>query len=148
MNDTNIDANSNVVIDDHGRPEPPLAAGEAYTIVGFLDYQRATLAWRCSGQAAIAETGGSWAPWTIDRTIEQRHATFGEVGAGCAHIADLDREHEPRSPSAQPSCTVRTLVGLATLGPAAPKDCWLACCVETVDRELTISLNVGWTHCT
>ena len=43
------DTNSNVVIDDHGRPEPPLAAGETDTLVGFLDYQRATLAWRCSG---------------------------------------------------------------------------------------------------
>ena len=36
-------------IDDQGRPEPPLAAGEAATLVGFLDYQRATLEWRCRG---------------------------------------------------------------------------------------------------
>jgi hypothetical protein len=33
------------VIDDHGRPEPPLAADEITTLLGFLDYQRATLAW-------------------------------------------------------------------------------------------------------
>jgi uncharacterized damage-inducible protein DinB len=38
-----------VIIDDQGRPEPPVAAGEASTILGFLDYQRATLAWKCSG---------------------------------------------------------------------------------------------------
>ncbi len=31
------------------RPEPPVAAGEAPTLLGFLDYQRVTLAWKCSG---------------------------------------------------------------------------------------------------
>jgi uncharacterized damage-inducible protein DinB len=36
-------------LDEHGRPEPPLAADEAATLLGFLDYQRATLAWKCSG---------------------------------------------------------------------------------------------------
>jgi uncharacterized damage-inducible protein DinB len=37
------------VIDDHGRPEPPVAAGETATLLGFLDYQRATLRWKCAG---------------------------------------------------------------------------------------------------
>jgi uncharacterized damage-inducible protein DinB len=36
-------------LDEHGRPEPPPAAGEAETLLGFLDFQRATLAWKCSG---------------------------------------------------------------------------------------------------
>ena len=36
-------------LDDHGRPEPPIAAGETATLLGFLDYQRATLAWKCGG---------------------------------------------------------------------------------------------------
>ena len=36
-------------LDEHGRPEPPPAADEAATLLGFLDYQRATLAWKCSG---------------------------------------------------------------------------------------------------
>ena len=36
-------------LDDHGRPEPPLAGDEAATLLGFLDYQRATLAWKCEG---------------------------------------------------------------------------------------------------
>jgi len=31
-------------IDDQGRPEPPIAAGEVDTLLGFLDFQRATLA--------------------------------------------------------------------------------------------------------
>jgi uncharacterized damage-inducible protein DinB len=38
-----------VHIDEHGRPEPPEAADEVATLLGFLDYQRATLAWKCSG---------------------------------------------------------------------------------------------------
>ncbi|WP_026874156.1 DinB family protein [Jiangella gansuensis] len=36
-------------LDEQGRPEPPLAADEAGTLLGFLDFQRATLAWKCSG---------------------------------------------------------------------------------------------------
>jgi hypothetical protein len=35
-------------LDEHGRPEPPVAGDEAATLLGFLDYQRATLAWKCS----------------------------------------------------------------------------------------------------
>ena len=36
-------------LDEHGRPEPPVAADETATLLGFLDYQRATLAWKCAG---------------------------------------------------------------------------------------------------
>jgi uncharacterized damage-inducible protein DinB len=36
-------------IDDQDRPEPPLAGDETATVFGFLDYQRATLDWKCSG---------------------------------------------------------------------------------------------------
>lgn len=38
-----------VVVDEHGRPEPPHDATEAATLLGFLEHQRATLAWRCRG---------------------------------------------------------------------------------------------------
>jgi uncharacterized damage-inducible protein DinB len=31
------------------RPEPPTEGDERATLIGFLDYQRATLAWKCSG---------------------------------------------------------------------------------------------------
>ncbi len=34
-------------LDDGGRPEPPLAGTEVETLLGFLDHQRATLAWKC-----------------------------------------------------------------------------------------------------
>jgi hypothetical protein len=30
------------------RPEPPYVGGERDTLVGFLDYQRATLLWKCA----------------------------------------------------------------------------------------------------
>jgi len=36
-------------IDERGRPEPPQEAGETATLLGFLDYQRATLQWKCRG---------------------------------------------------------------------------------------------------
>ncbi len=36
-------------LDEQGRPEPPLAGDEVATLLGFLDFQRATLAWKCSG---------------------------------------------------------------------------------------------------
>ena len=36
-------------LDEQGRPEPPLAADETATLVGFLEYQRATLERKCAG---------------------------------------------------------------------------------------------------
>lgn len=41
-------------IDDEGRPEPPPNGNELETLVGFLEFQRATFAWKCSG---LGETG-------------------------------------------------------------------------------------------
>src|ERR687885_515826 len=47
-------------IDDHGRPEPPITGDEIDTLLGFLDYQRATLAWKTEGLDPAA-------PWdTVD----------------------------------------------------------------------------------
>ncbi|WP_103340876.1 DinB family protein [Amycolatopsis sp. CA-126428] len=37
------------IVDEQGRPEPPVDADEAATLLGFLDYHRATLAWKCAG---------------------------------------------------------------------------------------------------
>jgi uncharacterized damage-inducible protein DinB len=36
-------------LDEQGRPEPPLAADETATLLGFLEFHRATLAWKCAG---------------------------------------------------------------------------------------------------
>jgi uncharacterized damage-inducible protein DinB len=46
--------------DEQGRPVPPEAAGEPQTLLGFLDFQRATLAWKCDGldAAGLAATVG------------------------------------------------------------------------------------------
>ena len=38
-----------VVIDAQGRPDPPVAAGESATLLGFLEFQRATFAWKTAG---------------------------------------------------------------------------------------------------
>jgi hypothetical protein len=40
--------------DEQGRPEPPLAGDEAETLRGFLDFQRATFAWKCAGLNSLA----------------------------------------------------------------------------------------------
>lgn len=50
-----------MTIDDRGRPEPELAADERTTLLGFLDYQRATLAWktRALGSEGLAATVGA-----------------------------------------------------------------------------------------
>ena len=36
-------------LDEHGRPEPPLWADEAATMIGFLEFLRSPIAWNCSG---------------------------------------------------------------------------------------------------
>ncbi len=48
-------------MDEHGRPGKPLAAGEIDTLLGFLDYQRATLGWKCGGldTASLQATFGA-----------------------------------------------------------------------------------------
>jgi hypothetical protein len=38
-----------MMVDEYGRPEPPREGGEVATLLGFLDYQRATLEWKCRG---------------------------------------------------------------------------------------------------
>ena len=38
-----------ITIDEHGRPEPPIDGEEAAAVLGFLDFQRATLAWKVRG---------------------------------------------------------------------------------------------------
>jgi uncharacterized damage-inducible protein DinB len=49
-------------LDEHGRPEPPLAADEVATLVGYLEWQRATFAWKTDGadvDALRAKVGAS-----------------------------------------------------------------------------------------
>ncbi|WP_116951058.1 DinB family protein [Jiangella endophytica] len=48
-------------VDEHGRPEPPVDGDELRTLTGFLDFQRATLAWKCRGldAAGLNTTAGA-----------------------------------------------------------------------------------------
>jgi uncharacterized damage-inducible protein DinB len=43
------DPSPDPIVDEHGRTEPPVAADEAATLIGFLDYQRSTFEWKCRG---------------------------------------------------------------------------------------------------
>lgn len=45
-----------MTIDDYGRPEPPQRGDETSSILGFLDYQRATLMWKCEGINSVGMT--------------------------------------------------------------------------------------------
>jgi uncharacterized damage-inducible protein DinB len=66
-------------LDEHGRPEPPLAADETATLLGFLDYQRATLAWKCSGLDAAG----------LRATTAASSMTLGGILKHLAYVEDL-----------------------------------------------------------
>ena len=55
------------VIDEQGRPEPPAAEGEAATLLGFLEFQRATFAWKVGGLDAEG----------LNRTVAASTMTLG-----------------------------------------------------------------------
>jgi uncharacterized damage-inducible protein DinB len=77
-------------IDEHGRPEPPLAADEAATLTGFLDYQRATLAWKCAGldSAGLAATVAA-SSMTLGGML--KHLALVEDDWFCYVFAEQDR---------------------------------------------------------
>ena len=56
-------------LDEQGRPEPPLAGDETATLLGFLEYQRATLAWKCGGldAAGLGATAEALADGGLER---------------------------------------------------------------------------------
>ncbi|GIH76512.1 DinB family protein [Planobispora longispora] len=68
-----------ISLDDQGRPEPPLAADEAATLTGFLDYQRATLAWKCSGLDAAG----------LRATVGPSSMTLGGLLKHLSYVEDL-----------------------------------------------------------
>nr|BFE59014.1 DinB family protein [Dactylosporangium thailandense] len=78
-------------MDEHGRPEPPPDGDEAATLLGFLDYQRATLAWKCSGLGADA----------LRATVGASPMTLGGLLKHLAYVEDdwfayrLDGEERP-----------------------------------------------------
>ena len=60
--------------DEQGRPEPPVAADEAETLPGFLDYQRATLEWETSrpDAAGLAATTAASSSITLGGILKRR----------------------------------------------------------------------------
>ncbi|MFD5339445.1 DinB family protein [Streptomyces hawaiiensis] len=64
-------------LDDQKRPEPPLSGDETVTLLGFLDYQRATLEWKCSGldAAGLRATVGA-STMTLGGLL--KHLAFAE----------------------------------------------------------------------
>lgn len=82
-------------IDEHGRPEPPLAGDELATLLGFLDYQRATLAWKSAGLDASG----------LSATTAASSMTLGGI---LKHMAYVEDHWFARS--------------LHRLGPSAPWD--------------------------
>ncbi|MDO5737274.1 MAG: DinB family protein [Propionibacteriaceae bacterium] len=67
-----------VVVDDHGRPEPPLAADEAGTLMGFLDFQRATFEWKTRALTATQFRHRLEHPSTMTLAGLMKHLTFVE----------------------------------------------------------------------
>lgn len=64
-------------LDEYGRPEPPLAADEVATLLGFLDYQRATLEWKTRGLDA-AELAATLAPTSMTLGGLLKHLAYVE----------------------------------------------------------------------
>ena len=67
------------IVDEHGRPEPPVDADETATLLGFLDYQRATLAWKCGGLDAAG----------LGTTVAASSMTLGGMLKHLAYVEDL-----------------------------------------------------------
>jgi uncharacterized damage-inducible protein DinB len=65
-------------IDEHGRPEPPDAGDEAATLLGFLEFHRATLAWKCEGLDAAGLTA----------TLGRSTMTLGGLLKHLAYVED------------------------------------------------------------
>jgi len=70
------------------RPEPPEAGDERSTLEGFLDYQRATLAWKCEGlsepqlKAAAVPPSNLTLLGLVRHLAEMERATFRVMMAG------------------------------------------------------------------
>ena len=82
------------------RPWPPRDGDELASLLGFLDYQRATFAWKCAGlsddQTSAAEDTGDdlRALWSgrVDQAraaVESQLASHGSDALGATHPAWL-----------------------------------------------------------
>ncbi|HEY1330922.1 MAG TPA: DinB family protein [Actinomycetota bacterium] len=78
-------------VDEHGRPEPPLTGDEAETLLGFLDYQRATLEWKCRGLDATG-LNTTTAASTVTLGGLLKHIAFVEESWFCEWLRGRDRQ--------------------------------------------------------
>ena len=67
-----------IELDEQGRPQPPGAADETATLLGFLEYERATLAWKCSGLDAAG----------LNTTLRPSSMTLGGMLKHLARVED------------------------------------------------------------
>jgi uncharacterized damage-inducible protein DinB len=80
---------------ENERPEPPLTADERATLVGFLDYHRATLEWKCDGLTPEQLAARAVPPSTMSllglvrHLAEVEYAWFDRVETG-------DRRRPPK----------------------------------------------------
>ena len=65
-------------LDEYGRPEPPLVGDETATLLGFLEFQRATLAWKCGGLDAAG----------LRATVGASSMTLGGLLKHLAYVED------------------------------------------------------------
>ena len=71
-----IDAQPMTNPDEQGHPEPPLAGDETATLLGSLERQRATLAWKCGGLDAAG----------LRATVGASSVTLGGLLKHLAHV--------------------------------------------------------------
>jgi uncharacterized damage-inducible protein DinB len=76
------------VLDEQGRPEPPIDGDEAATLLGFLNFQRATFEWKCTGvDAAGMEATTGVSTMTLGGLL--RHVAFVEDHWTAVMLHDL-----------------------------------------------------------
>lgn len=95
-------------LDEQGRPEPPLAADETATLLGFLEYQRSTLAWTCSGldAAGLQATVGA-SSMTLGRSAQAPGLRRGRL------VLPLAARPRPRATVGHGGLEGRPRLGLA-----------------------------------
>jgi uncharacterized damage-inducible protein DinB len=78
-------------MDPEDRPDPPLEGDERATLNGFLDFQRATLEWKCSGLTPEQLARRAMPPSTLSLLGIVRHMADVERGWFC-RVAGVQRE--------------------------------------------------------
>jgi uncharacterized damage-inducible protein DinB len=79
-----------IYLDEHGRPRPPEDEEELATLLGFLDFHRATFAWKCTGlDAAQLNTTVGASTMTLGGMM--KHLALVENHWFCQRLQGLDR---------------------------------------------------------